>query len=351
MNTFYNFYQLIINWYHIHGRKNLPWQIKKTPYKIWLSEIMLQQTQVKTVIPYFNAFIQKFPDFKSLKKASMNEICFLWSGLGYYARARNLYKTTKIISEKYKNKFPDNFIELIQLPGIGKSTAGAILSLAFGYCYPILDGNVKRIITRYYAINTKINEKKTEKKLWKIIDNITPIHNTGKFNQAMMDLGSLVCTRTKPKCNICPLNINCISLSNNNYEDYPKKHSHKNILKKTFYFLILQYNHFIFLKKRPSYGIWASLFSFPEFYKEIHAQSWLNGKNIKKSKKQIINPFYHYFSHLKLYIIPIHITVSLSQKKNIHHNYHIWYNLINPQLIGLSSPVKKIITILKNNMR
>ncbi|CAL4044041.1 Adenine DNA glycosylase [Buchnera aphidicola (Pemphigus populi)] len=347
MNTFSKFHQLIINWYHVNGRKNLPWQTEKTPYKIWLSEIMLQQTQVKTVIPYFNVFIKKFPNFNSLKLASINEILYLWSGLGYYTRAKNLYKTTKIIAEKYNNQFPDNFIDLVKLPGIGKSTAGAILSLAFGYYYPILDGNVKRVLTRYYAISTEMNKRKTENELWKTIDKITPIYNTGKFNQAMMDLGSLICKRTNPKCNICPLHINCITLSKKNFEKYPKKYTNKNILKKTFYFLILQYNHYVLLKKRPSYGIWANLFSFPEFYNEINALSWMKNKKIKKNEKKIINPMYHYLTHLQLYIVPIYINLTLLQKNNIYHNSNaIWYNLTKPQLIGLSSPVKKILNKL-----
>ncbi|HXK00337.1 MAG TPA: A/G-specific adenine glycosylase [Buchnera sp. (in: enterobacteria)] len=343
MHTSSIFAQLMINWYHIYGRKKLPWQIKKTPYKIWLSEIMLQQTQVKTVIPYFNIFIQKFPNINSLQSASINEVLHLWSGLGYYTRAKNLYKTIKIISEKYNNQFPNNFTDLIKLPGIGKSTAGAILSLSFGYYYPILDGNVKRIITRYYAICAAINEKKTEKKLWKIINNITPLYNTGKFNQAMMDLGSLICTRIKPKCHICPLHVNCIAYLQKKCEFFPKKNKKKNILKKTFYFLILQYNHFVFLKKRPDHGIWANLFSFPEFYKEINLISWMQGKKIKKNEKLIIDPFYHRLTHLKLYIVPIYVNITILQKNNINRKYSIWYNLIEPQSIGLSSPVKKIL--------
>ena len=343
MHTSSVFAQLIINWYHVHGRKNLPWQIKKTPYTVWLSEIMLQQTQVKTVIPYFNIFIQKFPDFNSLQVASMNEILHLWSGLGYYTRAKNLYKTIKIISDRYNNQLPNNFTDLIKLPGIGKSTAGAILSLSFGYYYPILDGNIKRIITRYYAIHSAINKKKIEEKLWKIINKITPLYNTGKFNQAMMDLGSLICTRISPKCHICPLSTNCLALLKNSCEHYPKKNNNKKILKKTFYFLILQYNHFIFLKKRPSYGIWANLFSFPEFYKEINLISWMQGKKIEKNETIIIDSFYHRVTHLKLHIVPICVNITMLQKNNINHKYSVWYNLIKPQSIGLSSPVKKIL--------
>ncbi|MBZ2279400.1 A/G-specific adenine glycosylase, partial [Buchnera aphidicola] len=190
--TNYCFSQLILNWYHINGRKNLPWQKDKTLYKIWISEIMLQQTTVKTVIPYFQKFLKKFPNIHILSSSTLDEILYLWSGLGYYTRARNIYQTSQIIKKKYKGEFPKEFSNIIQLPGIGKSTAGSILSFSLNYFFPILDGNIKRVLMRYYGIHPNIKTTKIQKELWKIIAIKTPLHNTGKFNQAMIDLGSLI---------------------------------------------------------------------------------------------------------------------------------------------------------------
>ncbi|WP_343377680.1 A/G-specific adenine glycosylase [Buchnera aphidicola (Formosaphis micheliae)] len=341
------FSQLIINWYHIFGRKKLPWQIQNTPYKTWLSEIMLQQTQVKTAIPYFKKFIKKFPNIISISKASIQDVLHIWSGLGYYQRAHNLHKTSKIITEKYQGNVPDTFANLIQLPGIGRSTAGAILSLAFGYCYPVLDGNIKRIVSRYYGINTSINKYKTEKKLWNIINYLIPLYNTGIFNQGMMDLGAIICTKNNPKCNICPIKKNCISFSLNNFTSYFKK-SKISYLRKI-YFIIIQNNQLILLQKRSLYGIWANLFSFPEFDKKNNAILWIKKLNVSYKKQLIIHPFYHQLTHIKFHIIPIHIKLIKFKTNIINIKNNIWYNLIHPQIIGLPSPVKKILHFIKKN--
>jgi len=218
--TTYIFSQLILNWYHSHGRKNLPWKKDKSLYKIWISEIMLQQTTVKTVIPYYKKFISKFPNIKSINDSQLDDILHFWSGLGYYKRAENIYKTAKIIQEQYQGFFPTHFLDLIQLPGIGKSTAGAILSLSLDYFFSILEGNVKRILTRFYGIIGYSKEKKTEKKLWNLIESITPINNTGKFNQGIMDLGATICTSKHPKCNLCPLITQCIAYKEKNWTKY-----------------------------------------------------------------------------------------------------------------------------------
>lgn len=207
------FSQLILNWYHKFGRKKLPWKKNKNIYNIWISEIMLQQTKVKTVIPYYKKFIKKYPNFEKLSKISLNKILKIWKGLGYYNRAKNIYKTILIIKNKHNGIFPTNFIDLINLPGIGKTTAGAILSLSLDYSFPILDTNIKRILIR---INNFKIKKIKEKKLWELIEKLTPIHNTGKFNQAMMDIGSKICTFKKPKCINCPIKKICKTYKNKN---------------------------------------------------------------------------------------------------------------------------------------
>ncbi|WP_422667435.1 A/G-specific adenine glycosylase [Buchnera aphidicola] len=341
--TIYSFSQLILNWYHYHGRKNLPWQKKKTLYKVWISEIMLQQTSVKTVIPYFNKFIKKFPNIKILSTGSLNEILFLWSGLGYYSRANNIYKSAQIIKNQYETKFPEQFSQIIKLPGIGRTTAGAILSLTLNYFFPILDGNVKRIIIRYYGIKNITINMISEKKLWKIIELITPLYNTNKFNQGMMDIGALICKSVLPQCNICPLNISCIAFKEKNWKKYIYKKNHIiNKIKKS-WFIIIKYNHKLWLEINTQKNIWKNLFCFPNFDTKIMALEWLKKNNIIKTEKyKQIKPFFHLFTHFQLHIHSI--IIILKNNKNIFYkNTGIWYNLNKPQKIGLPTPVQKII--------
>ncbi|CUR53629.1 A/G-specific adenine glycosylase [Serratia symbiotica] len=338
---------LINKWYKYYGRKNLPWQINKNIYTVWLSEIMLQQTKVITVIPYFKKFILYFPNITTLANASLNEVLYLWTGLGYYARARNLHKTAKIITLKYKGKFPTIFEEVINLPGIGRSTAGAILSLSDNQYYPILDGNVKRILTRCYAIEDFINTTKTENKLWEISKNLTPIYNSGKFNQAMMDLGSIVCTRIKPKCEMCPINIFCIAYINKTWERYPKKNIKKKILKKTIYFLLLQYNQYIWLEQQSKTGIWGGLFCFPKFNTQSDLEFWIKKYNIKYNLFKKLNIFHHKFSHFYLNIIPIQLKINIKINNINESQKGLWYNLIKPSLLGIPTPVNYFLQFLK----
>lgn len=248
--TFYIFSQLVLNWYHLNGRKNLPWQKDKTLYKVWISEIMLQQTQVTTVIPYFNKFISKFPNLNALNDGTLNDILYLWSGLGYYNRAKNIYETAKIIKNKFNGKFPKNILDLVKLPGIGKSTAGAILSFTLNYFFSILDGNVKRILIRYYGVSGCLKNTKTEKKLWNLIENVTPIHHTGAFNQGIIDIGSLICTAKTPKCNICPLNIKCTAYQEKEWKKYSFQNNKKIKLTKKYWFIIIYFKDEIWLKKK-----------------------------------------------------------------------------------------------------
>ena len=190
----------VLDWYDKYGRKTLPWQIDKTPYKVWLSEVMLQQTQVATVIPYFERFMVRFPTVTDLANAPLDEVLHLWTGLGYYARARNLHKAAQQVAALHGGKFPETFEEVAVLPGVGRSTAGAILSLSLGKHFPILDGNVKRVLARCYAVSGWPGKKEVENKLWSLSEQVTPAVGVERFNQAMMDLGAMICTRSKPKC-------------------------------------------------------------------------------------------------------------------------------------------------------
>ena len=213
----------VLDWFAQYGRKHLPWQQQKTLYKVWLSEVMLQQTQVATVIPYFERFIARFPTVVDLANAELDEVLHLWTGLGYYARARNLYKAAQQIRDRFDGEFPTTFHDVLALSGVGRSTAGAVLSSVLNAPYPILDGNVKRVLSRYFAVAGWAGEKAVENRLWTLSAQVTPNSQTGDFNQAMMDLGAMICTRSKPKCTLCPLENQCEANRLNAWADYPAK--------------------------------------------------------------------------------------------------------------------------------
>ena len=231
-----NFSFQLIHWQRVHGRHSLPWQNTRDPYAVWLSEIMLQQTRVTTVIPYYHRFLQHFPDIKSLSLASLDEVLALWSGLGYYSRGRNLHKAARLIVRDHQGKFPCENSIIKQLPGIGRSTAAAIQVFAFGKRYAILDGNVKRVFARYFGVKGYPGEKKTEILLWKRAEKLLPENNVigdiEAYSQGLMDLGSNICTRTKPKCNICPIHLKCAALQENKIDKLPAARPRRTLLSK-----------------------------------------------------------------------------------------------------------------------
>lgn len=345
-----NFSQKILNWFHIYGRKNLPWKKNNNIYNIWVSEIMLQRTQVKTVIPYFIKFKKFFPNIKKLAKTSIEKVLFIWSGLGFYQRAHNLHKTAKIIQFNYKGIFPTNIYEINKLPGIGRSTAGAILSFSKNFCYPILDINVKRILMRYYYYEKNKKNTFSENKLWYLINQITPIHHTSQFNQGIMDLGALVCKKKDPTCILCPLQNQCYYHNNNilyNYIPKLKKKNNKKIKIIGIHFLIIRYKNLIFLEKIKKQKIWKNLFYFPIFYFSITPKIWKEIKSKINTKKKIkkISPFIHYFSHIKLYITSYILLIKKKNKKSSKRK--IWYNIYSPKKIGVPAPISKIIKYIK----
>jgi len=253
-------------WYDAFGRKDLPWQQGKTAYRVWVSEIMLQQTQVATVIPYFDRFMQEFPSVKHLAAASNDEVMHLWTGLGYYARARNLHKTAKQVVADYNGEFPQDPELLEQLSGIGRSTAAAIASSVFDVPAAILDGNVKRVLSRFFALQEWPGSTSAQKQLWTWSESLTPKKRISDYNQVMMDLGALICTRSKPKCQDCPLKKECLAFQMEQTHQLPISKPKKDKPVKQTWFLMLQSpDGRIGLSKRPSTGIWGGLYSFPEF--------------------------------------------------------------------------------------
>ncbi|TDB48353.1 A/G-specific adenine glycosylase [Photorhabdus luminescens] len=336
------FSTVVLDWYHRYGRKTLPWQLEKTSYHVWLSEVMLQQTQVATVIPYFQRFISRFPDVTSLAAAPLDEVLHLWTGLGYYARARNLHKAAQHIVEQHQGKFPTTFEDVVALPGVGRSTAGAILSLSQGKHFPILDGNVKRVLARCYAVEGWPGKKEVESSLWQISTNVTPVQEVEYFNQAMMDLGAMVCTRSKPKCEICPLNQGCIAYANHSWTKYPGKKPKQSIPEKTAYFLLMQNHNSVWLEQRPPTGIWGGLFAFPQFESMDLLNGWLEQSGISHSKHEQLTAFRHTFSHFHLDIVPIKINI-LSFTTCMDENTGLWYNLQQPATVGLAAPVEYLL--------
>ncbi len=338
-----SFSNAVLNWYEQYGRKSLPWQIEKSPYHVWLSEVMLQQTQVATVIPYFKRFIKQFPKITDLAKAPIDDILHLWTGLGYYARARNLHKAAQVIADKFDGKFPAKFDDVIALPGVGRSTAGAILSLSQNQHYPILDGNVKRVLTRSFAIEGWPGNKNVENQLWQLSEQVTPKHEVAKFNQAMMDIGAMVCTRAKPKCSLCPLHQLCVAYKTDSWQQYPTKKPKKTIPEKNAYFLMLEQDNMIWLEKRPPAGIWGGLYCLPQFTSEHALTDWLDNHGIKTSKPKQLVAFRHTFSHFHLDIVPIYCKI-INNTKCLDESNGYWYKLNSENAkIGLATPVYNLL--------
>jgi len=330
----------LIEWQRDFGRNDLPWQ-KTTPYEVWISEIILQQTQVVTAIPYFNKFISKFPNLDKLSNAKIDQILAIWSGLGFYARARNIYKAAKIIKSCHRGKLPRSLDKLTQLPGIGKSTAGAIISLGYKQKAAILDGNVKRVLSRYFKIQENLSLAHTNRKLWQISEKLLPKKNIDIYNQAIMDIGALICTKASPSCKACPLNENCLAFKANLINKIPyKKKTTKKPLKTVHWLIPQNSNGEILLEKRKKRGIWEGLWSFIEskdknvLEKECKLRFKDNYIKLKKLKK-----IKYSFSHYRLEAIPYSTEINMCNKyKNTK-----WVSSRNIDSLGIPAPIKKLI--------
>ena len=299
----------LIRWQKRHGRHHLPWQDTRDPYAIWLSEIMLQQTQVVTVIPYYLKFLQRFPDIKSLALASLDEVLALWSGLGYYSRGRNLHQAAQLIVRDYRGKFPRDSGLIQQLPGIGRSTAAAIAVFAYGERCAILDGNVKRVLARCFGVDGYPGERKTEELLWQKAAELLPEKNIkGRieaYTQALMDLGATVCTRNKPKCAVCPLQQDCIAFREKRADELPARKPRKPLPQKETVLLMLLRQGEILLEKRPPTGIWGGLWCLPEMPMNENAAAYCTRHfGVKVKPLAEMPPLDHGFTHFKLRIHP-----------------------------------------------
>ena len=346
------FQSRLLKWFDQHGRHDLPWQQNKTPYRVWISEIMLQQTQVATVIPYYEKFMQRFPTLASLANANEDDVLHLWAGLGYYSRARNLHRAAIMIENEFHGQFPDNLADLQSLPGIGQSTAGAILSIAFQSRATILDGNVKRVLARVYGVEDPINEKATESILWDIAEKNTPTARIADYTQAIMDLGATCCTRSKPTCHACPFTKSCIAYLQQLTEIIPAKTAAKKIPTRDSVFYILQYQQSILLEKRKSTGIWGGLWSLPEMEgkpDEKLIRAFLQKKLGKTVLKwQSLPSFRHTFSHYHLQIHPV--LIKLNRAPTLADQTETWYNSSQTNSVGLPKPIKQLLETLHDTL-
>jgi len=301
----------LLQWFELNGRHDLPWQQGRNLYRVWVAEIMLQQTQVMTVIPYYRQFMQIFPDITVLAKASVDEVLAQWAGLGYYRRARHLHKTAEIILAQYQGEFPQDYEAVLALPGIGPSTAGAILAQALDQRHPILDGNVKRVLSRYHAIEGWPGQRHIEKQLWQKAEQHTPITRLVDYTQAMMDLGATLCTRSSPQCQHCPLNSDCVALATRKVDILPTKKSRKALPVRKKRFLVIHHPEIgLLMEKRPTTGIWGGLWSLPEMLMDDNIeQSCMQRWGIQVDRISELPAFRHSFSHFHLDISPCVIAV------------------------------------------
>ncbi|TCK19494.1 A/G-specific DNA-adenine glycosylase [Thiogranum longum] len=337
----------ILAWFEVHGRKDLPWQKHPLPYRVWVSEIMLQQTQVKTVIPYYQRFMSRFPDIHRLADAPQDEVLHYWSGLGYYARARNLHKAAQQVRDTYKGIFPEQFKQVEALPGIGRSTAGAILSLACGQRHAILDGNVKRVLARYHAVHGWPGSSSVLRELWSLAEAATPAENVAAYNQAMMDLGATLCRRGQPDCDTCPLTSGCLARQQGVQRDLPSPRPRKTLPVRKVHMLLLQdVQQAVWLQQRPPSGIWGGLWSFPEFDGTAAVHRWLAEKGLPAEihERDVVR---HTFSHFHLEITPCHVKLQNPVFSVMDGDGGLWYNTGQPGALGLPAPVQRLLQCLQ----
>jgi A/G-specific adenine glycosylase len=304
------FSQRVLRWYDRHGRWDLPWQHPRSAYRVWLSEIMLQQTQVATVIPYFRRFVIRFPDIATLAAAPLDEVLRYWAGLGYYARARNLHRAAQRVVTEHGGEFPRDFDAVQALPGIGRSTAGAILAQAFGQRHAILDGNVKRLLSRYHAVPGWPGEPRVTAQLWRLAESQLPSRRLADYTQALMDLGATVCAR-RPLCAGCPLKTGCAAHAQDRAADYPQPRPRKSRPLRTTHMLVLECaDGSILLERRPARGIWGGLWSLPEMPTDLRPVAHCRERyGIQVQRPRALTPLRHGFTHFDLDIHPIRLRV------------------------------------------
>jgi A/G-specific adenine glycosylase len=333
----------LLAWHAKAGRHDLPWQQRITPYRVWVSEIMLQQTQVSTVIPYFERFMERFPDAKALADAPADEVLHLWTGLGYYARARNLHRAAQFVRDEYGGEFPRDLEAVMALPGIGRSTAGAILSISTNARHPILDGNVKRVLTRYHGVDGPIDDNATTEQLWRLADQNTPDEKVAIYTQAIMDLGATLCTRAAPRCGGCPITAGCRARIEGRQAELPagKRRKAKRKLRHAV-MLVARRESAVLLVQRPATGIWGGLWCLPEFADRDAAAAFAaNELSQARLAANALPDIEHSFTHFDLVITPL--VAKCRGESLVREGRSLWYDLGEPARVGLPAPIKTLL--------
>lgn len=335
----------LLAWHRWHGRHDLPWQQPRTPYRIWLSEIMLQQTQVATVIPYFLRFIDALPDLPALARAPDDEVMRLWSGLGYYSRARNLHAAARQCMDRHGGELPDDLHALMALPGIGRSTAGAILAQAFGQRAAILDGNVKRVLSRSHGIEGYPGLPAVERVLWRLSEALLPNRDLPAYTQAIMDLGATVCTRGKPGCADCPFRDDCVALNTDRVAQLPSPRPTRSLPERQCHWLLLvDTDGRILLERRPPQGIWGGLWSVPEFTDGDALQASLRARWPEcTTELEPLTPIRHVFSHYALTAQPVRCRIGRASFAVAEDGRERWFGPGEWTTVGLPQPVKRLL--------
>ncbi len=336
----------LVAWHARAGRHDLPWQQRPSKegsaYRVWVSEIMLQQTQVSTVIPYFERFMQKFPTVRALADAGIDEVLHLWTGLGYYARARNLHRAAQVIRDQHGGTFPADFAAVVELPGIGRSTAGAILAQAHGARHAILDGNVKRVLSRHYAIDGEPDDAATLALLWKHAEENTPGTDVATYTQAIMDLGATLCTRARPRCDDCPIAADCRARIEGRQAELPaRKRKRAARRQRRAIMLVARHASRVLLVQRPPSGIWGGLWCLPEFDDVPAAKQFAARQLARAAAAAPLPDIEHSFTHFDLVITPL--LVRCQGVRRVNEAHELWYDLDEPARVGLPAPIKTLL--------
>jgi A/G-specific adenine glycosylase len=359
-----SFSSRIIRWQQQHGRHALPWQstavgasaspeprptpcgqVARNPYRIWLSEVMLQQTQVATVIPYFERFVARFPDLPALAAAHEDEVLALWSGLGYYSRARNLHAAARTVVADHGGKFPEGIDAIAQLPGVGRSTAAAIAALAFGQRCAILDGNVKRVLARHDGIAGWPGDRSVETALWQLAESYLPRDAIEAYTQGMMDLGALACTRSRPACPACPVNTDCVAFTQHRIAELPTPRPRKKLPERQVLMLLMLDRGELMLEKRPARGVWGGLWSLPELTPGADAAAHCHDHfGFTTLTQQALPQFSHSFTHFKLHIQPVQVQLAPRQ---FTRPGQIWLSPADALGAALPAPVRRLVAQLE----
>ncbi|MEM7251450.1 MAG: A/G-specific adenine glycosylase [Pseudomonadota bacterium] len=340
------FAEELLRWASEYGRHDLPWQQNRTAYRVWVSEIMLQQTQVQTVIGYYQRFMERFPDVCALAGADIDDVLALWSGLGYYARGRNLHKSAQRVVAEHGGNIPTDISELMALPGIGRSTAGAILALSDDQALPILDGNVKRVLARFHAVEGWPGDTKVVRSMWTLAENHTPgPDRVAAYTQAIMDLGAMVCTRNRPQCACCPVSSACAAYREARTDELPHRKPKKALPQRSTHFLIVRDpQRAVLLRRRPPTGIWGGLYGFLEFEDENSIDRWLQRHGLETAPRAVLPIIEHGFSHYRL---SIHPTVVEGIPRGVTDVDSLWYKPEqDTATVGLAAPVSRLLASL-----